>query len=189
MLTVGIKFPTNGDFSNNDIIENELKYIFSYLTKTQPNRKPKPIHFYGVPFIGYPPLIDDLIFQFIQIRNRQDQTIPQQVWHFILSFPLLFSSAYDPCFFFADAIAELFGSAYPVTYAYHTENRHTGNRHSHFHYIISTSSYIPDYPALDSRRLEEFLIQMKNIACTYGIELYFQQSQEELKCLNLTKIF
>lgn len=189
MMTAGIKFPTNGDFSNNDIIENELKYIFSYPTRTQPKRKPKPIHFYGVPFIGYPPLINDLISQFIQMRKLPDQIIPQQVWHFILSFPSLFSSTYDSCFFFADAIAELFSSAYPVAYAYHTENRHTGNRHSHFHYIVSTSSYIPNYPALGSNRLEKFLIQMKNIAYTYNIELYFQQSQEELKCLNLTRIF
>lgn len=189
MIDAGIKFPNNGDFSNCNVIENELNYIFSYPTEHYPNRKPKPIHFYGVPYIGYPPQIDKLIACFKLIRENQSQTIPQQIWHFIINFPIKFSSVYNEYFYFADAIASLFSYQYPVAYSYHTENKTTGNRHSHFHYIVSTSSYISDHPALDADHLMQYLMQMPAIAERYNINLYFQQRQEELKCLNLTKIF
>lgn len=189
MMNVGIKFPNQGDFSNYDIIENILQYIFSYPTKSCSKRKPKPIHFYGVPFIGYPPEINKLIAYFKYIRNCQKQTIPQQIWHFHINFPILFDSKYNDYFYFADAIAELFSQQYPVAYAYHTENKTTGNRHSHFHYAVSTTSYIPDFPALDADRLTLYLRNMPSIANRYDINLYFQQNQEELQCLNLTKIF
>lgn len=189
MMDVGIKFPNTGDFTNHDVIENELNYIFSYPTEKHPKRKPKPIHLYGVPYIGYPPQIDKLIACFKLIRETQSQTIPQQLWHFHLDFPLLFTSAYNEYFYFADAIARLFSWEYPVAYSYHTENKTTGNRHSHFHYIVSTSSYIPDYPALDADHFMQYLVQMPAITERFNINLYFQQSQEELQCLNLTKIF
>ena len=189
MMDVGIKFPNKGDFANHDVIENELNYIFSYPTERHPNRTPKPIHFYGVPYIGYPPQIDKLIAYFKLIREDQCQTIPQQIWHFHLDFPILFTSVYNEYFYFADAIAQLFSLQYPVAYSYHTENKTTGNRHSHFHYIVSTSSYIPDSPALDADHLIQYLVQMPSIAERYNINLYFQQEQEELQCLNLTKIF
>ena len=64
MMDVGIKFPNEGDFANHNVIENELNYIFSYPTERHLNREPKPIHFYGVPYIGYPPQIDKLIAYF-----------------------------------------------------------------------------------------------------------------------------
>lgn len=189
MIDAGIKFPTTGDFANHDVIENELNYIFSYPTRSYPNRKPKPIHLYGIPYIGYPPQIDKLIACFKLIRESQSQTIPRQIWHFTINFPVKFSSAYSEYFYFADAIASLFSYQYPVAYSYHTENKTTGNRHSHFHYIVSTSSYISDHPALDAARLMQYLVQMPAIAERFNINLYFQQSQEELQCLNLTKIF
>ena len=189
MIDAGIKFPTTGDFANQDVIENELTYIFSYPTRSYPNRKPKPIHLYGIPYIGYPPQIDKLIACFKLIRENQSQTIPQQIWHFTINFPIKFSSTYNEYFYFADAIASLFSYQYPVAYSYHTENKTTGNRHSHFHYIVSTSSYISDHPALDAARLMQYLVQMPAIAERFNINLYFQQRQEELQCLNLTKIF
>lgn len=189
MMKAGIKFPNKDDFANDKVIDNELNYIFSYPTESHPNRKPKPIHFYGVPYIGYPPQIDELIAYFKLTREHQSQTIPQQIWHFCLNFPGLFDSVYNEYFYFADAIAELFSRQYPVAYAYHTENKTTGNHHSHFHYIVSTSSYIPDYPALDAEHLIQYLVQMPSIAERYNIVLYFQQKQEELQCLNLTRIF
>ena len=92
MMKAGIKFPNKDDFANDTVIDNELNYIFSYPTESHPNRKPKPIHFYGVPYIGYPPQIDELIAYFKLTREHQSQTIPQQIWHFCLNFPGLFDS-------------------------------------------------------------------------------------------------
>lgn len=189
MINVGIKFPNDGDFCNHDVIFNELTYIFSYPTESHPERIPKPIHFYGVPNIGYPPQIDDLIRQFEHIRQYQSQTIPQQVWHFTLNFPELFKSIYNPYFIFADTIARLFCYEYPVCYAYHTKNKETGGHHSHFHYVVSTSSYISDHPALDADRLLTYLPKMQEIAWEYNLKLYHHQREEELQCLNLTTIF
>ena len=189
MMDVGIKFPNTGDFTNHNVIENVLNYIFTNPTERHLDRKPKPLHFLGVPYIGHPPQIDKLIACFKLIRESQSQTIPQQIWHFTINFPIKFSSAYNEYFYFADAIASLFSYQYPVAYSYHTENKTTGNRHSHFHYIVSTSSYISDHPALDADHLMQYLMQMPAIAERYNINLYFQQRQEELKCLNLTKIF
>ena len=189
MIDVGIKFPNTGDFTNHNVIENGLNYIFSYPTERHPDRKPKPLHFLGVPYIGQPPQIDKLIACFKLIRESQSQIIPQQIWHFIINFPIRFSSTYSEYFYFADAIASLFSYQYPVAYSYHTENKTSGNRHLHFHYIISTSSYISDHPALDADHLMQYLVQMPAIAERFNINLYFHQSQEELQCLNLTKIF
>lgn len=188
-MNIGIKFPITGDYSNDDVIENTLKYIFSYPIESSPDRKPKPIHFYGVPYIGYPPKIEDLILQFKYIRCNQSQTIPQQVWHFLINFSIPFNSIYGQYFYFADAIAALFSKRYPIAYAYHTENKTTGNHHSHFHYIVSTSSYIPNTPALDSEQMIQYLNHMQSIAQQYRLSLYLQQSEEDLKCLNLTKIY
>lgn len=189
MMNVGIKFSNSGSFSNDNVIDNELKYIFSYPIERYPNRKPKPIHYYGTPFIGYPPDIDKLIMQFKLIRQLQNNTISQQVWHFHLHFPIVFPSVYEPYFYFADSIAKLFSHEYPIAYAYHTENKTSKNNHSHFHYIVSTSSYISDYPALDAQHLIPYLLKMPEIAKVYNITLSHHQSQEELQCLNLMKIF
>ncbi len=189
MIHAGIKFPASGDYCNHDVIENTLKYIFCYPTEHQPDRKPIPIHFYGIPYIGYPPQVTKIIEQYQFIRQKQSCTIPQQVWHFQITFPFLFSSAYEPYFYFADQIARLFCYEYPICYAYHSQNKNTGNSHSHFHYVISTSSYRMDYPALDPKRMMDYLAKMPAIAQPYGIQLQHLQNEEELKCLNLTTIF
>lgn len=188
-MNIGIKFPITGDYTNDDVIENTLKYIFSYPTELNPERKPKTIHFYGIPYIGYPPKIEDLILQFKLVRCRQSQTIPQQVWHFLINFSIPFNFIYGQYFYFADAVAACFSTCYPVAYAYHTENKTTGNHHSHFHYIVSTSSYLSNTPALGPERMIQYLFYMQTIAQQYGLSLYLQQSQEELECLNLMKIY
>ena len=101
----------------------------------------------------------------------------------------LFKSIYNPYFIFADTIARLFCYEYPVCYAYHTKNKETGGHHSHFHYVVSTSSYISDHPALDADRLLTYLPKMQEIAWEYNLKLYHHQREEELQCLNLTTIF
>ena len=109
--------------------------------------------------------------------------------HFQITFPFLFSSLYEPYFYFADKIARIFCLEYPVFYAYHTKNRNTGNHHSHFHFAVFTSSYIPEYPALDAERLLSYLAQVADIAQKFEIRISHLQSQEELACLSLAMIF
>ena len=123
MTDAGIKISAKGDYSNNDAIDKVLTYIFQYPTEQAPNRKPKPIHFYGLPYIGYPPKIEDVIVQFKMIRQRQNSAIQRKLWHFQITFPFVFPSKYDSYFYFADAVASIFCREYPVCYAYHTENR------------------------------------------------------------------
>ena len=48
MIDAGIKFPIRGDYTNFDAIENVLLYMFQIPTDRYPNRKPVPIHFYGI---------------------------------------------------------------------------------------------------------------------------------------------
>ncbi len=189
MIDAGIKFPTRGDYTNYNVIENVLLYMFQIPTDSYPDRKPVPIHFYGIPYIGYPPKAEDVITQFEAIRKRQRCIIPQQIWHMELSFPIVFEDLTSPYFYFADEIARLFCWRYPVCYAYHDKNRETKNRHSHFHFGISTSSYIADYPPLDATRFQSYLAQIPAIAQAYGVHLYHFQTKEELKCLNLSTIF
>ncbi len=189
MTDAGIKFSTNGDYSNFDAVENLLYYIFQFPTATEPDRKPLPIHFYGLPYMGYPPQINDLISQCKVVRQRQSSTISRQFWHFQITFPVLFSSLYESYFYFADRIARIFCLEYPVFYAYHTKNRNTGNHHSHFHFAVLTSSYIPEYPALDAERFVSYLVQIPDIAQQFGIRISYLQSQEELACLSLAMIF
>lgn len=188
MIKTGIKIP-EGDYSNPDVISNELKYIFTYPTKSRPYCTPKPIYFYGIKNTKYPPDIKEMIEQFKQIRESQCSPLSQQVWHIIITFPFLFTDNAVQYFAFADNIAWLFGQYYPVCYAYHTDNKVTGGKHSHFHYIISTASYVPGYPALDSDQLMQYFENVSCIANQYNISLYHHQSEEELACLNLTTIF
>lgn len=189
MTDAGIKISAKGDYSNNDAIDKVLTYIFQYPTKEAPKRKPKPIHLYGFPYIGYPPKIEDVIIQLKMIRQCQSSAIQRQLWHFQITFPFVFSSKNNLFFYFADAVASIFCHEYPVCYAYHTENRHTNNFHSHFHFVVSTSSYIPGYPALDTKRFQAYLSQIPSIAQEYEIHLYHLQSIEELQCLDLKMIF
>ena len=188
MTDAGIKISSRGDYSNNDAIDKVLTYIFQYPTKEAPKRKPKPIHFYGFPYIGYPPKIEDMIIQLKVIRQSQSSAIQRQLWHFQITFPLVFPSKYDSYFYFADDVASIFCREYPVCYAYHKENRNTKNYHSHFHFVVSTSSYIPGYPPLDANKFQTYLAQIPSIAQVYGIRLYHLQSSEELQRLDLKMI-
>ena len=189
MTDAGIKISAKGDYSNNEAIDKVLTYIFQYPTEQAPNRKPKPIHFYGLPYIGYPPKIEDVIVQFKMIRQRQNSAIQRKLWHFQITFPFVFPSKYDSYFYFADAVASIFCREYPVCYAYHTENRHTNDFHSHFHFVVSTSSYISGYPPLDAKKFQAYLTQIPPITQAYGIHLYHLQSLEELQLLDLKMIF
>ena len=72
MIDAGIKFPIRGDYTNFDAIENVLLYMFQIPTDRYPNRKPVPIHFYGIPYIGYPPKAEDV---------KPKPSFPLSFWH------------------------------------------------------------------------------------------------------------
>lgn len=170
MIEVNVKF-VPGEYCNADVIPNTLSYIFNLKSKN-----PLPVRFYGLSDVGgYPPSHEKIIQQFQKIRADQNNTSTQQVWHMILSFPCLFEEPYGTYFYFADAIAKVFAYEYPVCYAYHTKNKTTGNAHSHFHYIISTSSYIPEHPPLDESKMQAYFNHMQEAASLYGILLQIQQ--------------
>lgn len=183
MEKVGIKFSDTGDFTNPDAITNAIRYIYAYPPQ-KPYYKHKTIYFYGLPYLGYQPSIDSLIKQLVNVRDLQNCTIPRQLWHFYLTFPIKFSSKFGSYFYFADRIAALFADAYPVCYAYHTKNKTTKSYHSHFHFVVSTSSYIQNYPPLDWDRMQYYLDIMPEIAKLYKLELHYLQSKEDLQCLN-----
>ncbi|OUP80767.1 hypothetical protein B5F07_19880 [Lachnoclostridium sp. An169] len=171
MTDVNIKF-VNGTYQNTDAIHNALSYIFHLDSK-----KPLPIRFYGVVNIGYPPDPKKLIEAFEENYYSQNPKyiLPQQLWHMLVTMPFTLDEPYGDYFYMADSIARIFSYEYPVCYAYHTENKTTGNEHSHFHFIISTASYIPDFPALDENRMTEYLTKIKETAGYYNVNLTLKE--------------
>lgn len=170
MIDVNVKFVPSA-FCNPDVILNTLTYIFNLKSKN-----PLPVRFYGLSDVGgYPPSYEKIIQQFQKVRADQNNISSQQVWHMVISFPCLFEEPYGSYFYFADAVAKVFAYEYPVCYAYHTKNKTTGSAHSHFHYIISTSSYIPDYSPLDNSKMQTYFNHMQETANLYEIILHIQQ--------------
>lgn len=93
----------------------------------------------------------------------------------IITLPFTLDEAYGDYFYMADSIARIFSYEYPVCYSYHTENKTTGNEHSHFHFIISTVSYLSDHPALDGNKLTDYLIKIKQAAENYNVNLTLKE--------------
>lgn len=152
-------------YTNDDAIYNALNYIFGF---DQP--QPMPIRFYGnLGLTEYPPDPGHFIRSFEQLREGASHTISRKLWHIIISFPTVFPQPYGRYFYFADAVARLFGPYYPVAYSYHKDNRHTQREHSHFHLIISTTSASPALPPLSRKKLNSYLPQIIAIAHQYGL--------------------
>lgn len=170
MINASLKY-TSGEYCNTDAIRKTISYIYRLESKN-----PLPVRFYGLTDIGgYPPAYDKIIQQFQNVRTEQHNVLYKKILHMVISFPCLFEESYGRYFYFADAIAKVFALEYPVCYAYHTKNKSTEKKHSHFHYIISTSSYIPDYPPLDDDNIQIYINKMQEIASSYNILLQIQQ--------------
>ena len=171
MTDANIKF-VNGTYQNTDAIHNALSYIFHLDSK-----KPLPIRYYGILNTGYPPNPEKLIEEFERNYYRQNPKyiLSQQLWHMIITMPFVLDEPYGGYFYIADSIAKIFSYEYPICYSYHTENRTTGKEHSHFHFIISTVSYIPKHPALDENRLCEYFTKIKQIAQNYSVNLILKE--------------
>ena len=156
-----------GAYTNDDALRLGLSYIFHF---NQP--QPLPVRFYGHFGISEcPPAPDILINSFEQVREKASETIPRQLHHIVISFPVVFSQPYGSYFYFIDAIARLFAPYYPVAYAYHTANKTTGDIHSHFHLIISTSSTNDAIPPLTDKQLKTYYSSIISLAQDYGLSI------------------
>ena len=117
-------------YTNPDAIRNTIEYIF---------RLDPMYHFiYG----AYPPTTESIVDTFERLRILfDDQTSPHQIKHFQITF----ETCKDFTFinYFSSQVAALFTPYYPVCFALHDDKPHL-----HTHFIVSTTSYIPDTPPL-----------------------------------------
>lgn len=161
-----------GKYQNTDAIHNALSYIF-HLDK----KRTLPIRFYGLLNTGYPPDHEKLIKAFERNYYLQSPKyiLPQRLWHMAITFPIVFDEPYGDYFYMADSIARIFSYEYPVCYSYHAKNKTTGNEHSHFHFIISTASYMPEFPALDENKMSDYLTKIVQVAENYNVKLTLKE--------------
>ena len=171
MIEANIKF-IDGTYQNTDAMHNALSYIFHLDRK-----RTLPIRYYGLLNIGYPPDQDKLIKAFERNYYMQSPKyiLPQQLWHMIITMPFTLNEPYGDYFYMADSIARIFSQEYPVCYSYHTKNKTTGNEHSHFHFIISTASYIPNHPAHDKNKISNYLTKIKETAENHSVNLTLKE--------------
>lgn len=134
-------------YENENAVDNTISYIYRLK-----NKKPLPIYCYGVDF---PPTYKNLVKSFYKTRDRCLMPPDQQLYHIILSFAFMIPNI--NLMHIADDIAKVF-DGYPVCYSFHTDTDHP-----HFHFIVSTSSYFPDYPSLEMGVLSKYIEQAQQM--------------------------
>lgn len=145
-----------GDYHNPDAINRVIAYIYRTGTSQL------PIYCYGC--IQWPPTYDSLVNEYHLIRETAEtDLLDQQLVHFVISFGDPVQDITDRHFHFADDIAKLFRNKYQICYAYHASSGHP-----HFHYVVSTTSYITGTPPINSDRMSQYELQIHNLAGTYG---------------------
>lgn len=144
----------NKSYINDEAIENTIRYIF---------RLDNPHKFY---YGTYPPSLENAIALFHQVREVFPQyTCDQQIQHLVISF----GGVKDVRLIneFSNQIASLFSQFYPVCFALHDDEKHL-----HTHFIVSTTSYIPNTMPLTNKVLNHtFLPLMEQAAAVYQISL------------------
>ncbi len=146
MIDANLKVIKNG-YENSNAVDNTISYIYRL------NKNPLPLYCYGVDF---PPTYKNVIKSFHKTRQKNFNPPGQQLHHFVISFEFLVPNV--NFFHFADDVAKIF-DGYPICYSFHTDTDHP-----HFHYIVSTASYFPDYPALDDNILSLYIKKSQEIA-------------------------
>ena len=144
----------NKPYINDEAIENAIRYIY---------RLDSPHKFY---YGTYPPSPENAIALFHQVREAFPQnTYDQQVQHFVISFGGIKDGRLINEF--SNQIASLFSQFYPVCFALHDDEKHL-----HTHFIVSTTSYIPNTMPLTNKVLNHtFLPLMEQAAAVYQISL------------------
>lgn len=140
MNEVIIKITDKGSYTNDDSIEKTLTYIYRY---SSDNWK----RCYGI----YPLTCENAIAEFHKVRSIMPNIIDRRVWHLIISFPDNIKDS-NRILHLADQIGYLLAHEYQVCYAMHRRDSH-----KHIHFIISTTSYIPDNSPLDCAKLHQYL--------------------------------
>jgi hypothetical protein len=96
----------------------------------------------------------------------QPNTTEEYIWHFLISYPLGCKALTPEDYQFADDIAALFSDSYQVCYSLHTDKDHL-----HFHYIVSTASYIRNENPIDKEKKEYFFNKMILLAQSHDIKI------------------
>lgn len=151
-----------GEYENPDVIENVIKYICRF-----DKAEPFTLCPYGAIFSpNVTETCQNIIQAFYDSRNIQVSPPERHLWHFVISFASNFHFIDQKHFYFIDAVAQLFSSEYVNCYSYHTD---TDN--PHFHFAISTASYIPDVPPLTPSKMYLYISRIIQLATTYKITL------------------
>lgn len=151
----------DGEYTNDDAIKHTLEYIYRLEEKRN-----LPPYGYGI----FPLIYENMIKEFEYARTVQNHVPDRKVWHLVLSFP---EEANQHYFILADKIAKLFSSEYMVCYAFHNNTEHF-----HTHFIISTTSYIPNYPELNKDKVMQYLYQAQVISVNYNIPLNIKEENQ-----------
>ena len=164
MKTLLFKIVSNNDnYENLECIERAINYI--YATKDSKKKTLKlPIYCYGInPF---PMSYDVLIDTFYDFRQQSQNVDEQHIWHFIVSFGISPARVSNPYFHLADSIARIFSPYYPICYSLHYDTDYL-----HCHYILSTTSGLPNVPSLSSNEFHGFFLKIQELVQSQGFEL------------------
>jgi len=140
-------------YCNDTAIENTINYIF----KLEQN----PQFYYGI----WPPTKETAISTFERLRQMYPkQTCSKQVQHFILSFNSS-KDAHHICSL-AEQIAFFFAPIYPICFALHNDTEHL-----HVHFIVSTTSHLPNQEPLEAKQWRSYIKIIKDFATHNNISL------------------
>lgn len=146
----------NGDYTNDNAILNAIHYIYRLNCN-----KNLPIYCYGIPDSSY----QNIVTNYEYVRTLTDREVSEQkIFHLVLSFPLKLPTL--SYYKLADSLARLFSSKYQICYSCHTD---TDNLH--FHYIISSTSYLSNSAALCNESLMQYIQRAISIFQSYGYTL------------------
>lgn len=151
-------------YSNDYASFNTIDYITRFNDKN--------IFYYG----NWPPTKETAIklFQDLRIYNSSN-TIQQQVWHFWVTFQDTNNINFVNTF--ANNIALIFVPFFPICLATHIDGKHL-----HTHFVVSTTSHVPNHPPLTKQLWNQYLEQIKNISLqNYGIDLYIISKKDSKK--------
>ncbi len=140
-------------YTNPDAITRGINYIFRL--------DPKYHFIYG----AYPPTTEGIVNTFETLRIRfAEQTSPHKIKHFYITF----KDCKDIAFinYFSSQVAALFTLYYPVCFALHDDETHL-----HTHFIVSTTSYLPNTPPLIDEQWKSFKKKVFQLAFQNHVNL------------------
>lgn len=127
-------------YENEDVFSNIVTYAFRLNSK-----QTLPIFCYGI----WPPTYENIVNEFETTRKQSKYKPTKHVWHIVLSFP--YKNIESRAYCFANDIAKVFAQNYQIFYTFHNDTEH-----GHFHFFINTTSFIPEYPILDHKKMKTF---------------------------------